>query len=91
MERVCRVVKFSVRTAGGHTGAMLPAILETLSGWFEKDAHSCFLYVLHVCASNLSGHSPPVDEAICGTRRLRRARHLGMARACDRPEQQLRA
>lgn len=68
MERLCRVLKFSVRSAAGHICAQLPALLETLACWFEEHAHSCFLYVVHVCASTLAGHSPPVDEAIFGAR-----------------------
>jgi len=67
MEKLCRVIKFSVRTASSHVAPLMPQLLEALASWFEAHAHSCFLYMVHVCASTLAGHSQAVDEAIFAT------------------------
>jgi hypothetical protein len=71
MEKLCRVIKFSIRTAAGHIAPQLPSILGTLSEWFDAQPHSCFLYVVHVCTSKLAHHSPQVDEAVVGEPRVR--------------------
>jgi hypothetical protein len=66
MEKLCRVVKFAVRTASAHVSSLLPALLGTICGWFDQDPHSCYLYIVHVCASQLAGSSQAVDDAIVG-------------------------
>jgi len=66
MEKLCRVLKFSVRTATTHAVTFLPGMLTTLSSWFLDHPHSCFLYAVHVCATQLAGTSHDLDDALFG-------------------------
>ncbi|CAH0714719.1 unnamed protein product, partial [Brenthis ino] len=56
MERSCRCVRFMVRAAGRHAGALLPALAAALPALYARRAHSCLLYLAAVLADALAPH-----------------------------------
>mmetsp|Transcript_46187 Transcript_46187/g.76370 ORF Transcript_46187/g.76370 Transcript_46187/m.76370 type:complete len:952 (-) Transcript_46187:199-3054(-) len=52
MEKLCRCYKHTARNTGAAFKALVPRLLPQVSGWFETQPHSCFLYVCNVCLSS---------------------------------------
>jgi len=54
MEKLCRCYKHTSRNTAqgpfrGDFRSLVPRLLPQVTGWFERQPHSCFLYVANVC------------------------------------------
>lgn len=63
MEKLCRCYKHTARTAGDSFRAVVGKLLPLVTGWFEQQPHSCFLYINNVCLTAF-GRSPAVGELL---------------------------
>jgi len=52
MEKLCRCYKHTARNCGPGFRPLVPRLLPQVSGWFEQQPHSCFIYVCNVCISS---------------------------------------
>ena len=52
MEKLCRCYKHTARNCGEAFRAVVPMLLPQVTGWYEAQPHSCFLYMNNVCLTS---------------------------------------
>lgn len=69
MEKLCRCYKHTARNCGDRSFlGVVPKLLTQITGWFEQQPHSCFLYVANVCIGSF-GHLPQLLSVFANTLR----------------------
>ena len=63
MEKLCRCYKHTARTAGDSFRLLVPPLIRQMTTWFERQPHSCFLYMVNVCLSAF-GHGHRSNELL---------------------------
>ena len=63
MEKLCRCYKHTARTAGDSFRLLVPPLIRQMTTWFERQPHSCFLYMVNVCLSAF-GHGRRSNELL---------------------------
>lgn len=49
MEKLCRCYRHTARTCGPAFQTCVPQLLPQVTGWYEQQPHSCFVYMCNVC------------------------------------------
>ena len=64
-ERLCRLPRYALRSAGTAAAPLLPLLVATLPARFAASGHSCYLYVASELVKVFG--SNPAHEAAVGT------------------------
>jgi len=54
MEKLTRCYKHTAKNCRESFGVLVPTLLQQITGWFEQQPHSCFIYVINWCLSSFS-------------------------------------
>ena len=63
MEKLCRCYKHTARNCGPAFRVIVSKLLPQVTGWYEQQPHSCFLYMNNVCLASF-GQGSQVGELL---------------------------
>ena len=79
MEKLCRCYKHTSRNCGEAFREIVPKLLPQVTGWYEAEPHSCFLYINNVCLSGFGIGPRAADLLPVFTDAFRRMSHKTFA------------